>query len=264
MSHLKKFEEVLELLINEEVDKAEEIFHQIVLEKSREIYGQLVEDFGSDMDTDYSDDIKEDEEDINADELYNDAEDTGIAADDEEAVEGEEGTVEDRLVSLEDGLEELYAKFDELTGKEEADDEEGEGSEEAEGEESDEFGEFDDEQFESLEEATKLHNDVTIDMSKEGKYAGTGAKSQAATVNTKSPIAKNGSPSIDAVKAPKFAKATGAGNQTPLSAKDTGSKEANSTATSTVKQDLGSEGKTVGTGKGAPSGKTFTKSVLNK
>lgn len=262
MSHLKQLEEVLELLINEETDKAADIFHKIVLEKSREIYGQIVEeDFGSDMDTSYSDDVKQDESDIEADEMYNDAEDTGIAAGDEDAAPEEE-TVEDRLVSLEDELEELYAKFDELMGSEEG--EEGiEGSEE--GEAGDEFGFADeDEVEESMFEATKLHTDVTIDMSKEGKYAGTGAKSQSAAVTTKSPIAKTGTPSIEAGTPTKIGKATGDGNKTALSAQAQGKSEANSTATKTVAADLGSEGKYAGTGKNAASASTVTKSVLNK
>ena len=36
-----KFEALLELLINEENDKAEQMFHEIVVEKSRDIYENL-------------------------------------------------------------------------------------------------------------------------------------------------------------------------------------------------------------------------------
>ena len=38
-----KFNELLDLLVNEENDKAEELFHDIVVEKSRDIYNELVE-----------------------------------------------------------------------------------------------------------------------------------------------------------------------------------------------------------------------------
>jgi hypothetical protein len=38
-----KFEQLLELLINEENDKAEALFHEIVVEKSRDIYEGLAE-----------------------------------------------------------------------------------------------------------------------------------------------------------------------------------------------------------------------------
>jgi len=38
-----KFEQLLELLINEENDKAQALFHEIVVEKSRDIYEGLAE-----------------------------------------------------------------------------------------------------------------------------------------------------------------------------------------------------------------------------
>ena len=38
-----KFESLLELLINEENDKAEALFHEIVVEKSRDIYEGLAD-----------------------------------------------------------------------------------------------------------------------------------------------------------------------------------------------------------------------------
>ena len=39
-----KFESLLELLVNEENDKAEALFHDIVVEKSRDIYEGLADD----------------------------------------------------------------------------------------------------------------------------------------------------------------------------------------------------------------------------
>ena len=39
-----KFEQLLELLINEENDKAEQLFHEIVVEKSRDIYENLADE----------------------------------------------------------------------------------------------------------------------------------------------------------------------------------------------------------------------------
>jgi hypothetical protein len=41
--HTNKFEQLLELLINEENDKAQALFHEIVVEKSRDIYEGLAE-----------------------------------------------------------------------------------------------------------------------------------------------------------------------------------------------------------------------------
>ena len=44
MADLNKFEEMLERLVNEDKAGAEELFHEIVVEKSREIYENLLED----------------------------------------------------------------------------------------------------------------------------------------------------------------------------------------------------------------------------
>ena len=38
----EKFEKLLDLLVNEEKNKAEDLFHEIVVDKSREIYEELV------------------------------------------------------------------------------------------------------------------------------------------------------------------------------------------------------------------------------
>ncbi len=40
----KKFEQLLDYLVNEEMDKANELFHEIVVEKSREIYENMIAD----------------------------------------------------------------------------------------------------------------------------------------------------------------------------------------------------------------------------
>ena len=44
MADRNKFEEMLELLINEDKEGAEALFHEIVVEKSRDIYESLLED----------------------------------------------------------------------------------------------------------------------------------------------------------------------------------------------------------------------------
>ena len=44
MTQSNKFESLLELLINEETDKAEQLFHEIVVEKSRDIYEGLADE----------------------------------------------------------------------------------------------------------------------------------------------------------------------------------------------------------------------------
>jgi hypothetical protein len=53
-----KFEQLLDYLVNEETDKANELFHEIVVEKSREIYGNLI---AEEVDDDEMDEAKEEE-----------------------------------------------------------------------------------------------------------------------------------------------------------------------------------------------------------
>ena len=53
-----KFEQLLELLINEENDKAEQLFHEIVVEKSRDIYENLADSESAPADA-TSEEVKE-------------------------------------------------------------------------------------------------------------------------------------------------------------------------------------------------------------
>ena len=56
-----KFEQLLELLINEEQDKAEALFHEIVVEKSRDIYEGLAD---SETTTEAKDEADENKEEV--------------------------------------------------------------------------------------------------------------------------------------------------------------------------------------------------------
>jgi len=208
-----KFESLLELLINEENDKAEALFHEIVVEKSRDIYENLadgevkaeakeketteakdeakeddkkeevketeksdekkdekevdetkedksaeekikdegvftkpapklaptqtlapigktdeesIEEIGGDPTDELIKDISSDEEgegDVAADELGQDM--------DVDAENGEEGSVEDRVVDLEDALDELKAEFEAMMADKNGDDDEAEAEETA-------------------------------------------------------------------------------------------------------------------------------------
>jgi len=197
-----KFESLLELLINEENDKAEQLFHEIVVEKSRDIYENLadsetattetkeetkaetkeddkkeevketekadekaedkekavdetkedkpaeekikdegvftkpapiaqapvektdeesIEEIGGDATDELIKDISSDEEgegDKAADELGQD-----MDADAENGENGEEGSVEDRVVDLEDALDELKAEFEAMMSGKDGDEE---------------------------------------------------------------------------------------------------------------------------------------------
>jgi len=131
MTDRTQFEAMLEALINEDQETAQEIFHNIVVAKSREIYEELLEsDFKVEEGENpfaKDDDSEEGEEEEPADDAEDDAEgeddDVGGDATDDfmSDVDGEEGDaesdggdVEDRVMDLEDALEELKAEFEQL------------------------------------------------------------------------------------------------------------------------------------------------------
>jgi hypothetical protein len=124
MSQHKKLEEVLNLLISEDIEAAEELLHQIIIEKSRNIYEELVDDemddeeaddeVGGDEQDSFTDDISSDEDDIESDELSDgEAEDGDLDMDADDEVEHE-----DRIEDLEDQLAQLRAEFDALLSDE--------------------------------------------------------------------------------------------------------------------------------------------------
>jgi hypothetical protein len=64
-----KYEQLVEFIINDETDKARELFHQIVVEKSRDIYENLVseedlDEVGGNQVEDMVKDVQMDEEGI--------------------------------------------------------------------------------------------------------------------------------------------------------------------------------------------------------
>ena len=91
MADRNKFEQMLELLVNEDKDAAEKLFHEIVVEKSRDIYEGLLED-DKDVDEATDEDVEEatDEEvDEATDEEVDEATDEDVEeATDEEVDEG--------------------------------------------------------------------------------------------------------------------------------------------------------------------------------
>ena len=204
MTQSNKFESLLELLINEENDKAEQLFHEIVVEKSRDIYENLADENTAEKkdevkvetkeeakEDDKKEEVKETEateakeekeeakeeavdetkEDKSAEEnikdegvftkpapiaqapvektdeesieeiggdatdelikdISSDEEGEGDKAADElgqdmdaDAENGEEGSVEDRVVDLEDALDELKAEFEAMMSGKNGDDE---------------------------------------------------------------------------------------------------------------------------------------------
>jgi hypothetical protein len=153
-----KFEQLIEYVINDEEAKAKELFHDIVVEKSREIYENLMDEEVEELDEE-SDAERDDHaekagkkvaKDIEYDEMHEDmggdasddliddveAKEQGMQEDEESDVEfddaaeddGEELThdmekdhddgadIEDRVVDLEDKLDELMAEFEAIMG----------------------------------------------------------------------------------------------------------------------------------------------------
>ena len=130
MTDRAQFEAMLEALINNDQEAAKDIFHNIVVGKSREIYeGLLAEDF--DFDEAAGDEDKLDSEPDHAefgdDDIdHDDSDDSEDPDDDGEFDLGDDGEnenepeeeLEDRVVDLEDALEDLKAEFERLMSDE--------------------------------------------------------------------------------------------------------------------------------------------------
>ena len=167
----RKFEQLIELIINENEEQARSLFHDIVVEKSREIYESMMDEEMTDSPVDgLLDEIGVEEQgmvedDGEFDDIEVDGEEGDMEFDldaDEMGDEDEMGEeeLEDRVVDLEDKLDELMAEFEQLMGQEEGseEDEMGDmGGEEDFGAE-DEMMEAEDEDDEDkqLEEAVQL------------------------------------------------------------------------------------------------------------
>ena len=162
MADRSKFEAMLELLVNEDKEGAEALFHEIVVEKSRDIYESLLEDEevdeASDEEVDEASDEEVDESDEDLDEADEEVEESDddleegfdldefeVEADpmmggdpagdmeldmepnmdgDDDMDMDDEGDVEDRVEDLEDALEDLKAEFEKMmAGDDEGDDE---------------------------------------------------------------------------------------------------------------------------------------------
>jgi hypothetical protein len=132
MTDRSKFEQMLEHLINEDEQKAKELFHDIVVAKSREIYETLIsEDFDEGM-MPGEEEVPAPETEASEDEFSGDDATDDMMGDieggDEEGGEGGEDVtlsggdvdeLQDRVVDLEDALDALRDEFESLMGGEE-------------------------------------------------------------------------------------------------------------------------------------------------
>jgi hypothetical protein len=142
MADNKLLQQMLEHLVNEDQQKAEELFHEYVVTKSREIYEELIEaeivdteDEDEDEDVEEAVDSDEDSEidemfdevaieaDDEADDLLGDVEVDDEDEDDHHSDIGGNDELESKVMDLEDAVEELEAKFAELkSGDDDMDD----------------------------------------------------------------------------------------------------------------------------------------------
>lgn len=192
---MNNYEKLIEYIINEQEDKARELFHQIVVEKSREIYENLIDEeplVGTDEVDHLIDEIDADQEGMTEadDELEIDAEmpnldepgmdNTGMDGMNMDGTDmdgtDDKDELEDRVMDLESALDELKAEFDALMADEESE------PEHHDGEEDPEFGGK--EPKESL--VREYVDKVAHPSNTEGQTVGTGASNKP-SVHAKSP-----------------------------------------------------------------------------
>jgi hypothetical protein len=127
---MNKYEQLVEFIINDETDKARELFHNIVVEKSRDIYESLIDEadldeVGGNQVQGLVDEISLDEEGISEEEEAEDEfgaeEESDMDFDDSgdlDSHEEEHASDEERIDDLEAALDELKAEFDALMADE--------------------------------------------------------------------------------------------------------------------------------------------------
>ena len=155
---MNRFEQLIEYVINDEEAKARELFHDIVVEKSRQIYENIMAEeadeeldegadedieegmMGGDASDDLIDDVEmEEESDMNMEGEGEEEEFSMSADDDGEEAEfsmgSEEGgsdepATKDDIMNLEDKLDQLMAEFEDLMGGDDMGDGDGFGPDE--------------------------------------------------------------------------------------------------------------------------------------
>jgi hypothetical protein len=221
-----KMEQLLDLIVNEEMDKANELFHEIVVEKSREIYENLIAEETEEESVEEADDAEEepvdeadDAEEESVEEAFGMDDDessseiggTGDASDDFEqdvmdptAMGDEEGGEEEPaskadVMDLKDALEELTREFEALVSGDDADDSEDDefepADDEEDGEEDGEDEEGDDDESENMGFVREYRERVGNDWEKNSMKSpgpvgsGTGDKAGQTSVDGgKSPV----------------------------------------------------------------------------
>ena len=267
---MNKFEQLIEFVINDEEAKARELFHDIVVEKSRAIYEEMMEEETVEESEEQIDeesthaeddkaekagrkvtkDIEYDDKKDKMDEGMDDAQMGGDQADDliddieveEEGLSmeaegddmGEEmadADIEDRVVDLEDKLDELMAEFEALMGDQGEADVDTEMDMEVDSDDGMTDIEVADDEMET-EGMMKMPMEEAINL----KAAPAPVKSEEAGVNKKSTVAANSGAVGAAAQPVKMTGDVAQGRPAP-STKDLIGKVQNTPAQSTVKQE---------------------------
>lgn len=158
---IDKFKQLHDLVINEDTDAARELFHEIVLEKSRSIFESMMHDDEEDMEEGMGGQVGDMLDEINAEEsgmMEDDDTDIDFGDDDDDmdglgdvddmdelgAEDEEHEEIEDAVIRIEDKLDQLMAEFEEIMGSEEGEEEEDFDAEEEDFDDEEE--DFDDEE----------------------------------------------------------------------------------------------------------------------
>ena len=210
-----RFEQLIEYVINDEDAKAKELFHQIVVEKSRQIYENLMQeedldednamgmepteidtdmdegdDMGGSQTADLIDDVEAEESGMHEGEddaeFDDEAEDAGddLTGDleSEHDMGGDEPASKDDVMNLEDKLDQLMAEFENMMGGQDGDSADMMGS--------DDMGAMDDDEFETegmMENITlkQVHPKTTTQEEGNGKSGPVAFNSGAAGMASK-------------------------------------------------------------------------------
>ena len=185
-----KFNQLIELLIAEDEEKAQELFHEIVVERSRSIYENLIDEETVDEEEEVAEEEAVEESDFDeelggdaADDMIDDieADEEGLAVEDEDSDED----IEDRVVDLEDALDELKAEFEKIMG---GDEEEGpemdmDMDDEMDMEMGDEEADEEEEEMESVEETEEVVREYSEKVNAKNVEEGDGASGPVAGKN---------------------------------------------------------------------------------
>ena len=215
---MNKYEQLIEFIINENEDKARELFHQLVIEKSRDIYESLIdeEDFdegiGGNPVTSLVNDVEADEQGMHeADDEFGGEEEIGGDSDadmggdelptddafgggDDEFGGDSNGGVETKIQDIELALDDLKAEFEKLMGGDEVGDDMGGDDMDGDDMDGDDMGgmEFGDEEDPTKEGFVREYVEKVGKDWPRGESEGTavGARGEATAVNKQSIVAK--------------------------------------------------------------------------